>query len=194
LKFFVCVLLIFAITPAFAEQRPAFLPLRDVVVNYTLSVPGRPDAQYQLSYSAAGQLARVDDPVRGIYALANLPAGTAELVVPALHSIVTAPDVAGITGEIYSAGGARFTPLGHGNFAGLACEKYLILSTSGSGTACLTPDGVALYFNGKDAHGSAEVTATAVSYAPQAAATFAAPDGFGAINLPPDALAQLLGQ
>jgi YD repeat-containing protein len=180
--------------PAQAAATPAFLPLRDVAVDYSVVAPGQPAMQYRLIYDAAGQLARVEDPMRGIYALVNLPAGQAELVVPALHSTVTAPDIAGLAQEVSSADHARFTPLGHGTVAGLACETYLVLDNQGTATACITADGVTLRFHGQDAHGSATVTATSVAYQTAAPAEFAAPDGFGSISLPPGAIAQLLGQ
>jgi hypothetical protein len=178
--------------PAGADARPAFLPLRDVAVRYQLTVPGRLSAEYQLAYRAAGQLARVDDPAHGLYFLVDLPAGHAALVVPMLRSVVDTPDFSGLTQEIDDAGGARFTPLGHGEYAGLGCENFLVLSRQGTATACITRDGVTLRFHGSDAQGSATVTALSVTYGPQPAGAFAVPDGYGRISLPPQALAQLL--
>ncbi len=180
--------------PEAAAATPAFLPLRDVAVDYSVTAPGQPLARYRLVYNVAGQMARVDDPARGIYALVNLPAGQAELVVPALHSIVTAPDIAGLAQEVSSADHARFTPLGRATFAGIGCETYLVLDNQGTATACITADGVTLRFHGQDAHGSATITATSVSYQTADPDEFAAPDGFGSITLPPGAIAQLLGQ
>ncbi len=188
------IMLVLGIGTAHAATPPGFLPSRDVTVSYVLSAPGRADASYQLQYSAAGQLARVNDPAHGTYFLANLQAGTAELIIPALHSAVAAPDLSSVTQQIRDAGGARFTLLGHGNYAGAACDNYLVLHAQGSGTACITPDGVVLHFSGQDAHGSATVTATSLAYGAQPAADFAPPAGFSSINLPPGALAQLLGQ
>jgi hypothetical protein len=174
-----------------AQAAPVFLPTRDVAVTYDVAQPGRADTNYQLEYDAAGELARVAAP-QGFFVLANLPAGQAQVVLPALHAIVQAPDFSALTGMIFNADGAQFTALGHGEYAGLGCTKYLVLNQQGSGTACITPDGVVLHFAGKDANGSAEVTALAVAFGPQPAADFAAPDGFSAINLPPGALAALL--
>ncbi len=183
-----------AMAPAYANDHPAFLPDRDVVVGYDVSDPGRPVAQYQLRYLAAGRQARIDDRAHGTYFLVNLPAGRAELVVPGLHSVVDAPDLSGLSAQVNDAGNARFTPLGQGHFAGLDCEKYLVLAAEGSGTACLTPDGVILHFAGHDARGSVEVTANAVTFQPVSEADLVPPDGFSRITLPPGALQQLLGQ
>jgi len=194
LKRFLAVLLVLGAAQAQADVRPVFLPEQDVAVSYRLSAPGRPAQDYRLDYDAAARRARIDDPAHGTYFLVDLPAGQAELVVPMLRSVVTAPDLAGLAQQVYSADGARFTPLGHAVYAGMRCEKYLVLSAQGTATACITPDGVTLNFSGQDANGSAEVTATAVAFGPQPAGEFAAPDGFGRITLPPGALAQLLQQ
>jgi hypothetical protein len=187
-------LFLLGISPAFADSPPMFLPNQDVAVTYIVSAPGRADAQYRLEYDAAGRLARIDDPAHGTFFLVNLPDGTAQLVVPALNSVVNAPDLSNLTQQIDSADSARFTPLGPGNYAGIGCEKYLVLAAQGSGTACLTPDGVVLHFDGQDAKGSATVTATSVTYGAQPPGDFAVPDGFSSITLPPGMLAQFLGQ
>jgi hypothetical protein len=186
-------LTILASLPMAAEAAPVFLPTRDVAVTYELIAPGRPTENYQLSYDASGQLARVDAPA-GYYVLGNLPAGQAELVIPGLHAVVQAPDFSALTSQIYNADGASFTPLGPGHYAGLDCEKYLVLDKNGTGTACLTPSGVVLHFAGHNDRGSAEITALSVSYAPLPADLFAPPQGFTPLNLPPGAIAALLNQ
>ena len=186
--------LLFGIAAAQAADHPVFLPTQDVAVTYTLNAPGGAPATYLLEYDAADQRARVDDPAHGSFFLVDLPAGAAQLVVPALHSIIAAPDFSNLTQQIANADGARFTPLGESAYAGLRCEKYLVMNGQGTGTACLTPEGVILHFAGHDAHGAAEVTATAVAFGPQPPQNFAAPPGFVDVTLPPGALAQLLRQ
>ena len=187
------VLMMIGILPAQADTRPAFLPGRDVAIAYQVSAPGRADASYQLLYDAADERARIDNPAQGDYFLVDLLAGAAQLVVPPLHAIVEAPDLSGLTQQVMDADNARFTPLGPGHYAGLGCEKYLVPNQQGSGTACITPDGVILHFAGSDAHGAAAITASAVTYGPQPSREFALPDGYSQITLPPGALAQLIG-
>jgi hypothetical protein len=177
-----------------AAPPPAVLPTRDVSVSYVLSAPGRPTASYQLAFDAAGQRARIDDPARGTFFLVDLRSGQAQLVLPMLHTVVDAPNLSTISQEIAQARDARFTTIGPGSYAGLGCEKYLVLNAQGSAEACLTPDGVALHFHGRDTHGAAEVTATSVTYAPANPADFSPPAGFGSVTLPPGALDQLLRQ
>lgn len=182
-----------ALLPGLAAATPAFLPTRDVQVDYTLSGTGQAPQNYQLSYNAQHQLARVDSP-NGFFVLADLPRGEATLVVPALHAIVSAPDFSALTAEISQADGANFSPLGQGHYAGLACRNYLVTGQHGSATACLTRDGVVLHFVGHDAHGGADVTATSVNFGPQPADGFVPPPGFAPLNLPPGAVAALLQQ
>lgn len=179
--------------PGAAMAAPVFLPTRDVEVTYALTVTNRAPANYQLRYNAAGQMVRVDADA-GYYVLGNLPAGQAELVIPNLHALVQAPDFSALTSEIYNADGAKFTPLGPGHYAGLDCEKYLVLDKNGTGTACLTTTGVVLHFSGHNAQGAAEATALSVTYAPQPAEIFAPPPGLTPLNLPPGAVAALLNQ
>jgi hypothetical protein len=183
-----------AALPGGAFAAPVFLPTRDVAVTYELNVPNRTPENYQLRYSAAEQLVRVDPEAGGYFVLGNLPAGQAELVIPGLHAVVQAPDFSALTAQIYNADGAQFTPLGPGHYAGLDCEKYLVLDKNGTGTACLTRSGVVLHFAGHDAHGSAEVTALSVTYTPQPADMFAPPPGLTPLNLPPGAVQAILNQ
>ncbi len=180
-----------SLAPAMAAAAPAFLPTRDVTVDYTLATPGQAPANYQLSYNAAGQLARVDSP-SGYYVLANLPAAQAQIVLPALHATVQAPDFSALTAEIYRADDAKFTPLGTGHYAGLDCRKYQVVDKHGTATACITHDGVILHFAGHNERGNADVTAISASYTPEPPGQFAPPPGFAPLNLPPGALKALL--
>lgn len=184
---------VFSALPVAALAAPVFLPTRDVAVTYELKAANRAPANYQLHYTPAGEKARVDAPA-GYYALGDLRTGQAELIIPGLHALVQAPDFSALLGQIHDADGAKFTPLARGHYAGLECETYLVLDKNGSGTACLTPDGVVLHFSGHNARGSAEITALSVSYAPQPAALFMVPPGLSPLNLPPGALQALLNQ
>jgi YD repeat-containing protein len=181
------------IAPAQAATHPAFLPAQDVLASYVVAASGRPAATYDLEYDAADQRARIVDPARGLVLLVDLPTGQAELVVPALHAVVEAPDISDLAKQVENADGAKFLALGPGHYADLACEKYEILARQGSGTACLTQDGVILHFAGRDAQGAASITAISVAMAHQPREDFATPDGYSRMVLPPGALAQLLG-
>jgi hypothetical protein len=177
---------------ALATSVPRFLPDRDVAVTYQLNLPGHDPQIYRLHYDAAEQLARIDSPAQDIFVLANLPSGQAQLVVPALHAVVDTPDFSGITRQIEGAGGAHFTPLGHGHYAGLRCERYRITSRDGAAKACITPNGVVLQFDGHNRNGAAEVRAVSVTFGPQPGAEFLPPANFANIHLSPGLLTALL--
>ena len=185
---------LFGIVPAFAAAHPPILPQQDVAVSYDLEVSGRPDTAYQLEYSAAAQRARLTSVAQGTVFLVNIPAGSAQIIVPMLHAIVQAPDLSRFTQQVNDAGNAQFTALGKQHYAGHECENYLVTSPKGSATACLTPDGVALHFHGSNDRGEATVTATALRYGAQPPGDFAVPDGFSQVTLPPGMLAQILQQ
>jgi hypothetical protein len=177
---------------ALAAPVPRFLPNRDVAVTYQLTIPGHDPQTYLLQYHAADQRARIDSPAQHIFVLANLPTGQAQLVVPALHAVVDTPDFSGITQQITDAGGAQFTPLGHGHYAGLRCERYRITSRDGAAQACITPGGVVLQFDGHNGNGAAVVTALSVTFTRQPGAAFSPPAGFANIHLSPGLLTALL--
>lgn len=180
-----------SLMPGLAAAAPVILPTRDVSVQYSLAVPGQAVQTVQLFYNAALESARVVSE-NGYYVLANLPTGKAQLVVPALHAIVQAPNFSLLTGELFLAENAHFTRLGQGHYAGLACETYRIVDQNGTAQACLTADGVVLHFSGHDEHGGASLTALRVAYGQQPASQFQPPPGFNDINLPPGAVQALL--
>jgi len=182
------------LTPAEADTRPVFLPEQDIAATYTLTAPGRAAQPYTLQYDAAGERARITDPIRGLTFLVDLITGHAELIVPALHAVVEAPDISSLAAQLSAAGGATFLPLGPASYAGLACDKYEVLAPSWSASTCLTPQGVILRFSGHDSHGAATVTATSLTISPQPRRDFTPPASYARIQLPPGALAQILDQ
>jgi hypothetical protein len=175
-----------------AASVPRFLPAQDVIVDYRLDLPGQPSQGVELAYNARHGLARIAAKSQSIFVLADLPAGHAELVVPALHALVEAPDFSALTGMVENADNARFTRLGEARYAGLVCTNYLVLAAQGTATACLTRDGVVLHFSGHDAHGTATLTAHSVAYTPQPPAEFQPPPGFAPVQLPAGTIAALL--
>ena len=77
-----------------------------MAITYQLTTPGHAPQEYRLHYNAAGGLARVETPAQGIFVLADLSAGQAQIVVPFLHAFVEAPDFSDLTRMIAHAGGA----------------------------------------------------------------------------------------
>ncbi len=179
---------------AAAAVAPQRLPLRDVAVRYTVTVPGRAPHDYDLSFSAESGRLRIDDPARGLWFLVDLREASATMVVPGMHMVVTEPDLANLTAILESAKTAQFKSLGEATIAGLRCTRYSVLSKEVNGTACLTRDGVALEVSGQDSHGSAEAIADSVTEGTVPAGRLVPPPGFARLSLPPGTIAALLGK
>lgn len=183
----------FACVAPRAEAAPLILPAHDVVVRYEVMAPGQPPHDYDVSFSADSQRARIDDPVRGLWFLVDFRASTAALVVPQMHAVVTEPDLANLAQLLDQARDARFTPLGRERIAGLSCTRYLVLTRDATGTACLTNSGVALSVSGQDARGSAHAKALSVAATPVPPRSLLPPEGYSTLALPPGMIAALLG-
>jgi hypothetical protein len=90
-----------------------------------------------------------------------------------------------LAGTFLPNSGARFTREGQSVVAGRPCTRWRVAAPRGSGTACVTPDGVILQAQGGDARGaSGEIRATDVTYAAQPAALFKPPQGAMRLSLP----------
>jgi len=176
-----------------ASTIPQFLPNRDVEIQYTVTAPGQPSRDYNLSFSAESERLRIDDPAHGLWFLVDLRDASAALVVPQMHVVVTAPDLANLASVLQSAKAARFTPLGEATIAGLRCTRYLVLSGQASGTTCLTRNGIALAVSGQDSRGSAQVVADHVTEAPVPPDNLVPPPDFPSITLPRGTIEALLG-
>ena len=70
------------------------------------------------------------------------------------------------------------TRRGQDTVAGLPCTTYAVTAQRGTGTVCLTDDGVALSGQGVVNGRSGSFTATAVTYGAQPEALFRVPAGY----------------
>jgi hypothetical protein len=185
--------MLFSPQSAGAGVAPQFLPNRDVEVQYTVTMPGQPPHDYDLSFSAESERLRIDDPVRGLWFLVDLRDASAALVVPQMRVVVTEPDLANLAAILQSAGAAQFTPLGEVTIAGLRCTRYMVFSEHATGTTCLTRGGIALAVSGQDSHGSAQVLADSVAEATVPPDSLVPPADFSSIALPSGIISALLG-
>lgn len=182
--------------PAMAAAAPRFIPARDVSATYRIEQAGRPAQVWRVRFDAARQLLRarsLEGTPMPLTVYLDLRAGQAEVAVPQMHALVEVPGLSGAIGQVMAARQARFTALGQRTIAGMTCTRYLVLRQGSSGTACLTPEGIALAATGQDRQGRVTVTALSVRVAPQPAQAFAPPQGYARVNLPPAMLAQMLG-
>lgn len=169
--------------PAAAQPAPRVLPSRDVAVTYSLAgaaadaIPGGAPGAVRLTWDAEGERLRAAADGRPQTALVDLRAASAHILDGALRTALTVPvrdaDIASITLR-----GARFTRRGQDSVAGLACTTYAVVAARGSGTVCLTDDGVALSGQGVVNGRTGSFVATEVAYAAQPEAMFRVPAGY----------------
>lgn len=174
---------------ASSQDRPRVQPDRDVTVTYRLegaatqAIPGGVDGPLRLSWDATGQRLRAEPANRPQAVIVDLPRHTASVVDDMMHAVLTLPvrerDLQPLTLD-----GVQMTRRGAGTVAGRACTTWAVQAKRGSGTVCLTPDGVALRAEGEidGRHGS--FTATDVAYGPVAAGLFTVPPGYMTLNIP----------
>ena len=175
--------------PAAAQEHPRVQPSRDVVVDYRVEgaaaevVPGGAPGRLRLSWDAAGQRLRAEAEGRTQALLADLRGHTAMMVDSALHTAITLP-VRGGDIQALSLEGARLTRRGTVAVAGLGCTEYDVQASRGTGTVCLTPDGVALRGRGVVNGRSGSFMAESVSYGALPPMLFQPPPGTMQLRIP----------
>lgn len=174
--------------PAAAQPAPRVLPSRDVAVTYRVSgaaatsVPGGIPGALRLAWDADGERLRAEADGRTQAALVDLRAQTANVLDSAIRSALALPmrqsDVAAATLR-----GAKLTRRGRDTVAGLACTTYAVETSRGSGTVCLTEDGVPLSGQGTVDGRAGSFTATQVTYGEQPDSLFRIPPDYVRLDM-----------
>ena len=167
-----------------AQDMPRYLPTRDVTVTYqlTASQGGLPPT-VTAHITPAGDV-RIDTPDRGsvIY---DLGSGEADWLMPNSPLYIQLPVKGSLAGTFLPDSGARFTRAGQATVAGMTCTEWHIAAPRGSGSACVTSDGVILRAEGGDTRGArGEIMATNIAYEAQPAALFHPPAGAQRLSMP----------
>ena len=177
--------------PAFAaaQDRPPTLPTRDVAVTYAVSgaaadaLPGGSAGALRLAWDAAGQRLHVGADGQPQAAIVSLGERRAVIVDEAMHAAVTLPLGARNAADMALAG-ARFRRGGTERVAGFGCTDYAVQDAHGSGTLCLTADGVPLRGEGTWNGQAGRFVATRVEYRAQPDELFQVPPGFMQLSIP----------
>ena len=178
-----CLLALALAGPAAAQSRPPALPTRDVAVTYQVSgaaaqsIPGGVPGALVLHWDAAGRRLRLDAEGRPQSLVVDLPEHRAVLLDAAMHGAINLP-MRERDAQLITLDGARLTRRGQDVVAGQPCTDYAVQHPRGTGTVCLTADGVPLRARGVVDGKEGAFTATAVEYASQSAALFQPPPGF----------------
>ena len=116
-------------------------------------------------------------------AIVSLGERRAVIVDAAMHAAITLPLRASNAADIALAG-ARFRRGGTEQVAGFGCTDYAVQDAHGSGTLCLTADGVPLRGEGTWNGRAGRFVATHVAYRAQPDELFQVPPGFVQLSLP----------
>ncbi|WP_421993329.1 hypothetical protein [Roseococcus sp.] len=178
---FACALTAF---PAFAQDRPAITPTRDVSVAYRTAGQGpAAGAELRISWSAASGLMRVDMPGGQGFMVADMRGTTPGFMVMEGQRMIMDVPVSQLpaTGMQPSAS-ARFTREGAARIANTDCVIWRMEDQGRTGRACLTADGVMLRAEGDGRQG--QIEATSVTYGTQDPARFQRPSGYQTFQMP----------
>jgi hypothetical protein len=182
------------VTPvaAWAQVYPTIVPERPVAVTYDLSSTATGPLRIEAFADPARQVARLQLGQGADYLLLDRAAERVMLVSPDKGLIFVVSSAGMLHRRLGPDSGLRFSRTGRRRIAGEGCTVWSVVGPSGSGTACITRDGVVLEGMGQgdrpDDHGqipSGHLLATAVSYAPLPAALFVPPPGLQEVDLPP---------
>ena len=170
------------------QDRPPLLPTRDVAVDYRATAAGR-TTNLRVLYSAATDRLRAEAAGQSTYLIIDGRAHTAHVVMDRQRSVLDVPfDTDRWRGFVLSPR-ATFNRQGSERMLGLTCTDWKVSGSQGSGTACVTDDGVILRGAASgaapDAHeGTGGIQATSVHYGPQPQDVFAIPAGYKSMAMP----------
>ena len=175
--------------PAMAQERPLLQPTQDVAITYRLDgaaadiLPGGPAGALRLFWDAQGQRMRLEADGRPQALLVDLQTRGAQIVDSGLRSYVALP-VRDAEMQAITLSGAQMTRRGTETVAGLTCTVWAVQSPRGSGTVCMTADGVALRATGDVDGRRGGFTAMDVRYAEQPVRLFQVPAGYMSFSIP----------
>ena len=179
--------LLLAALPAAAEERPLFLPSRDVAVTYRVTAGQAAGHELRMAWLAAERKLRVETPGVPGWSVVDQPAQRMLVVLEQQRAVLEVPAQGGPGGFALPAeppASARFTKGGSATIAGQRCTLWRYEDGQNKGETCLTADGVMLRSSGGQGERSGAVEATEVAYGPQDPARFQAPPGFRSMQLP----------
>lgn len=181
-----------------ADAPSRIQPTRDVTVTYrvlsdTTTPAGMPrPTSLRISFAAGGTRVRVEPGNGPMYLLLDRSAQRLTIVMPPQHSLMDLPYDPSRDPQRLAAD-ARFTRRGEATVAGLRCTEWDVRTRDGTGTACLTTDGVLLRGSGAVSQHHGGIEATEVSYAPIPADALTPPPGFQRVEMPQLRLPQVGG-
>lgn len=175
--------LILLATPAVAQDRPpAMQPTRDVAVTYRTNG----GETVRMAWQANANRMRMDMPAQSAAMIVDMGARTAIMVMePQRMAMRMAFDPSNLP---FNPGApdpsTRFVREGTATVAGLTCTNWRMEGgPHGTGSGCITADGVMLRGSGQSGGNAGSIEATEVRYGPQDPARFQVPAGFQTMDM-----------
>jgi hypothetical protein len=168
---------------AWAADRPPFPPTRDVSVTYHVNAKaaGAPETA-TLAFSAELQKLHAEGGPGAM--IIDLPQQSVVVMIAAAHIAMRMPAGRAIDRILDLGTHGEAQRVGSDRVAGYRCTIWRFTGRDGSGTACVTDDGVPLRGEGSDGRGSGAFEALAVTYGAQPASLFEVPPGYKRMELP----------
>lgn len=167
-------------------DHPLYLPTRDVAVTYNLDSHGQGAAkQAHLYYSASTDRLRLDRPNLRGFVIIDRKAKTMTVVLGEPHVYFVQPLGREFQSGFILSGDMQFVRGANESIAGQTCTDWTVDSSTVTGTACVTKEGVLLRSRGRTKNGATGggLQAAEVSYDPQPLALFMPPAGFKQIDI-----------
>jgi len=178
---------VLAATPAVAQERPAFAPTRDVTVDYAIDNKSAPAGQprtMKMSIAAGGTRMRIEAQGAPGYMIMDRANNRMIMVMVQQHAYREIPTDPTRANTFLLNDKMGFTRKGTDTVAGQACTVWEVRRDKGTGTACITDDGVLLRGDSDTGQGTSHITATKVSYETLADSVFQPPPGYQKMEMP----------
>jgi hypothetical protein len=173
---------------AMAQERPPITPTRDVTVEYSYSAVakdgGGQQGQSRISSTAGGKRMRLEGFTPAGYMIVDRANGLTIMVMDSQRIYMEMPFDPARAGPFALRENMKFARKGGDTVAGVRCTVWEIEGDQGSGTACITDDGVLLRGESAGRYGRVLMTATSVTYAPLSDSMFQAPAGYHKMQMP----------
>ena len=177
-----------------AQDRPAYMPTRDVTVTYRANAEGQPPAELKMYWLTAQGLMRMDMPGGQGHMVVNSQTGQGFMVMTPMRMVMDMPaNQQGMARFARPSDTARFTREGNDRVANTPCVNWRVEDRGETARVCVTADGVTLRAQGGAGNARGAMEATLVEYGAQDAARFARPAGYQTMQVPGGAGGQVPG-
>ena len=171
---------------AVAQEHPPMAPTKDVTIEYKYVMQGNP-AQARTSrtmIAAGGKQMRIEGLGPQGYMILDRADARMIMVMDQQHMYMERPLDPARAGPLVLQDNMKFSRTGNDTVAGISCTVWQVQGQHGSGSACISDDGVLLRAESAEQGGHMTMTATSVTFGPLAASLFQPPPGYQKMDMP----------